>query len=335
MTTEKIETSLGKAAEFILRHDDYLLVTHERPDGDAVGSIFGFLNFLHENGKRAEAVIPEPLPEKYLPFVNSNYRTGITRFEFATYQSCLVLDTPNPARAAIGGGLKFEQVGIPLILLDHHPDNLRYGSINVVAPKVSATAELLFMLSKLLPGWKVSPRTATLWLMGVIMDTGGFRFDNTSPQTLRHAAELLELKADHHRIMLEMFFSKPLELQQFESELFTSHLHMDCGRRFAWIYIPDELIRKYNIDMRNTEGLIEILRSIKSADIVALLQRCDDGYKVSLRSKDPRFSVGQIARQLNGGGHELAAGGKIRNNNFDAAIKILTGMVRQTLNQGS
>lgn len=333
--TEKIETSLAKAAEFIRKHDDYLLVTHERPDGDAVGSTFGLLNFLHENGKRAEAVIPDPLPEKYLPFIGSNYRTNITKFEFAMYQSCLVLDTPNPMRAAIGGGLKFEQVGIPLILLDHHPDNLRYGMVNVVAPKAAATAELLFMLSKLLPGWKVSPRTATLWLLGIIMDTGAFRFDNTSPQTLRHAAELLERKADHHKIMLEMFFSKPMELQQFESELFSSHLRTDCGGRFAWIYVPEELIRKYHIDMRDTEGLIEILRSLQKTDIVALLQRADDGYKVSLRSKDPRFSVGQIARQLNGGGHELAAGGKIKNANFDSAIKTLTTLVRQTLNQGS
>lgn len=333
--TEKIEVSLARAVEFIQRHDDYLLVTHERPDGDAIGSIFGLLNFLHENGKRAEAVIPEALPEKYLPFVNSNYRTGITRFELAACQCCLVLDTPNPMRGAVGGGLKLEQAGTPLILVDHHPDNQRYGMINVVAPEVAATAELLFMMSKRMPGWKVSPRTATLWLMGIVTDTGGFRFDNTSPQTLRHAAELLELKADHHAIMLEMFFSKSLEAQQFESELITHHLRTDCGGRFAWIYIPEELIRKYHIDMRDTEGLIEILRSIKNADIVALLQRSDDGYKISLRSKDLRFSVGRIARQLNGGGHELAAGGKIRNNNFNAAIEILTGLVRQTLNQGS
>jgi phosphoesterase RecJ-like protein len=332
--TEKFEASLARAAEFIQQHDDYLLVTHERPDGDAIGSIFGLLNFLHENGKRAEAVLPETLPEKYLSFVSSNYRTNITKFELAAYQSCLVLDTPNPARGAIGGGLKLE-AGPPLILLDHHPDNQLYGMINVVAPNVAATAELLFMMSKKMPGWKVSPRTATLWLMGIVTDTGGFRFDNTSPQTLRHAAELLERKADHHTVMLEIFFSKSLELQQFESELVTHHLHTDCGGRFAWIYIPEELIRKYRIDMRDTEGLIEILRSIKNADIVALLQRSDDGYKMSLRSKDPRFSVGKIARQLNGGGHELAAGGRVRNINFNSAIEILTGLVRQTLNQNA
>ncbi len=331
--TEKIEASLKRAAEFIRTHDDFLLVTHERPDGDAIGSIFGLLNFLYDNGKRAEAVLPEPLPDKYLPFVSSNYRTGITKLEFAMYQSCLVLDTPSPARAGIGNGLKFEHVGIPLILLDHHPDNQEYGLINVVAPQVSATAELLYMLAGYLPGWKISQKTATLFFMGMVMDTGGFRFDNTTPETLRNAAGLLDLKADLHQVMLEMFFSKPLALQQFESELFTNHLRTDCGGRFAWICIPDDLIRKYHIDMRNSEGLIEILRSIRDADIVALLQHSDDGCKVSMRSKNPRYSVGQIARQLNGGGHELAAGGKIKNRNFEAAVKILTDLVRQTLNQ--
>lgn len=325
-------SDLQKAAEFIKKHDDFLLMTHERPDGDAIGSVFGLLNLLHENGKTAVAVLPDEIPDKYLSFLPSNYRTDITSLEIAMHQCCIILDTPNQARVGLGRGLKCEQIGIPIILLDHHPDNMRYGQINVVQPEVSSTAELLFMLSKELQDWQVSPSVSTLWLLGMVMDTGGFRFDNTSATTLRHAAELLELKADHHAVMLEMFFSKSLALQQFEAELFNNHLRTDFDGRFVWIYIPDTLIEKYRIKMRDTEGLIEIIRSIRGADIVALVQSNHDGYKVSLRSKDARYSVGSIARQLNGGGHEMAAGGKIKNSNFDVAITILSDLVQQVLN---
>ncbi|NLK83629.1 MAG: bifunctional oligoribonuclease/PAP phosphatase NrnA [Lentisphaerae bacterium] len=324
-------SNLEKAAEFIRTHDDFLLLTHERPDGDAIGSIFGLLNFFRDNGKCAEAVLPDELPEKYLSFLPSNYRTDISSVEVAMHQCCIILDTPNQFRIGIGNAAKAEQIGIPVILLDHHPDNAKYGTINVVKPEVSSTAELLFMLSKELPQWRVSPEVATLWLLGMIMDTGGFRFDNTSPATLRNAADLIELKADHHRIMLELLFSKPLALLQFEAELFNSHLHREFGGRFAWIYIPEALIRKYRIEMRDTEGLIEILRSIRNADIVALVQGNGDGFKVSLRSKDSRYSVGWVAREINGGGHEMAAGGKIKNANFDAAMKTLSDLVGKVL----
>ncbi|MDD4182132.1 MAG: bifunctional oligoribonuclease/PAP phosphatase NrnA [Victivallaceae bacterium] len=330
MTT--LPSDLQKAAEFIEKHDDFLLMTHERPDGDAIGSIFGLLNLLRNHGKSAEAVLPDEIPDKYLSFLPSNYRTDISSVEIAMHQCCIILDTPNRSRVGIGPGLKCEQIGIPIILLDHHPDNMRYGQINVVQPEVSSTAELLFMLSKELRSWEVTPDVATLWMLGMVMDTGGFRFDNTSATTLRHAAELLDLKADHHRVMLEMFFSKSLALQQFEAELFNSHLRTDFEGRFAWIYIPETLIDKYRIKMRDTEGLIEILRSIRTADIVALIQRSNDGYKVSLRSKDSRYSVGWIARELNGGGHEMAAGGKIKNTNFDVAITVLSDLVQKVLN---
>ena len=236
-------------------------------------------------------------------------------------------------RAAVGQRIKLGDLKIPIVNIDHHPDNRCFGKFNLIMPEAAATAEIIFRIMREIPQWKISPKSATLLMIGIIMDTGGFRFDNTSAGVLEIAAELLRLKADHHRIITNMFFSKHLPYVQFEAELMTQHLKVNKSGRFGWIYIPESLIERYGINMKNAEGLIEGLRSIGGMDIVALLQRRDDGVKISLRSKDSRYSVGKIARQLNGGGHELAAGCMIKTDNVETAENILLSHVERILNE--
>jgi phosphoesterase RecJ-like protein len=330
---KKNDALIAGIAEFIADTDNFLIITHENPDGDALGSAFAMLNMLHENGKTADALLPEALPEKYLDFIPCNYRTEVSLYDLSSYNCCIIIDNPNTARTGLGGKMSVSDITIPIINIDHHPDNMLYGKYNLVMPDAAAAAEILFMLFRQMPRSKISPPTATLLLLGIIMDTGGFRFDNTSARVMRNAADLIELKAAHHEIMKHMFFSKPLSQQQFESELVTQHLQIECGGKFAWFYIPDELISKHNIDMRNTEGLIETLRALKNTEIVAIMQRREDGFKISLRSKDHKYSVGKIARKLNGGGHELAAGCIIKASCLENAGKILLSHVKRALHE--
>jgi phosphoesterase RecJ-like protein len=330
---KKNDALIAGIAEFIAKTDNFLIITHENPDGDALGSTFAMLNMLHDCGKTAEALLPEALPEKYLDFIPCNYRTEVSIYDLSSYNCCIIVDNPNPARAGLGGKMSVSDITIPIINIDHHPDNMLYGKYNLVMPDAAAAAEILFMIFRQIPRAKISPATATLLLLGIIMDTGGFRFDNTSARAMNSAADLIELKAAHHEIMKNMFFSKPLPQQKFESELFTRHLQIECGGKFAWFYIPEELISKYNIDMRNSEGLIEILRALKDTDIVAVMQRREDGFKISLRSKDHKYSVGKIARKLNGGGHELAAGCIIKASSLENAGKILLSHVERVLHE--
>lgn len=328
-----MQAKVSDIAEFFANNDNFLIVTHERPDGDALGSSFGLFSLLKENGKTAEVLLPEPLPERYLDFVPHTYRTSIAPYERTEFNWCVSLDNTEIERGAVGVRQRMDDFKLPIVNIDHHPDNRLFGKKNLVMPQAAATAEIIFRLAKAIPGWKISANTATLLLMGIVMDTGGFRFDNTSAEVLEIAAALIRLKADHHKIITSMFFSKHLPYMQFEAELLTNHLRQDKTGRFAWISIPDQLIARYQIDMRNSEGLIEILRAIAGIEIVALLQRKDDGFKISLRSKDARFSVGKIARQLNGGGHELAAGCLIKTDNQEVAEKILLAQVERILNE--
>ena len=302
-----------KIAEILKNETNFLIFTHERPDGDALGSVFAMLNCLRENGKRATAYLPENLPGSYLDFVPGDFRSELSLLEAGDFSYALCLDTSNPERAGLGGKFKVNDLINPVLNIDHHPDNKSYGKFNYIDSNAAAAAEIIFKLLKAAK-LHISAKTATLLLLGVIMDTGGFRFDNTKAHVLRNGAELLELGADHHSIIKNMFFSKPLNYMQFEADLVSNNLKIECCGRFAYINIPHEKIRKYNIDMRNTEGLIECVRAINGMEVVALMIKCDVGYKISLRSKNPLYSVGQVARRLSGGGHELAAGCYVKNN---------------------
>ena len=328
-----MQNKIIEIADFLLKNDNFLIVTHERPDGDALGSSFALLNIFKENGKNADLLIPEELPENYLDFVPRDYRTYLDQYERSNFNWCLSLDNTDLERAAVGLRCKLADLKLPIINIDHHPDNRCFGKINLIMPEAAATAEIIFRIVRELPQWKISPKSATLLLMGIVMDTGGFRFDNTSAAVLEIAAELLRLKADHHGIIKNMFFSKHLPYVQFEAELMTQHLKVNQSGRFGWIYVPESLIERYGINMKNSEGLIEGLRSISGMDIVALLQRRDDGFKISLRSKDARYPVGKIARLLNGGGHELAAGCMIKTDNVETAENILLSHVERVLNE--
>ena len=320
-------------AHLLLNENRFLIATHERPDGDALGSVFGLYEILQANNKTAKVLLPEPVPDNYRRFIpNGNeILTNVEPEQLADYSFCLCLDSSTPTRMALGNNLTIDNLDLPICNIDHHPDNHQFGKLNLVIPTMGATAEIIYQVVRTIDSWQIPSAAATHLLLGVIMDSGCFRFDNTSPEMLQTAAEMLELGADHHSIINSMYFSNPLPLLQFESELVSKHLKTACNGRYSWACIPSELLREFNIDLRNTEGLIDIIRSISGVEVAALLNRREDGVKFSLRSKNRDISVGEIARQLNGGGHELAAGGMIETTDLAVAEKLLLDLVTTKL----
>ena len=319
---EKNKINPKKAAELLRKYNNFLIVTHENPDGDALGSSFALLQYLRLTGKNVQLLLPEQVPEKYTHFVPAGNLTYATGLDWANFDFLIYIDTPMPQRAALSD-LNFKNIPLPSLNIDHHPDNINYAQWNLVIPEAAAAAEIMFMIFKADTELKITPEIASLLMLGIVMDTGAFRFDNSSPQALRHAAELLELKADYHHIINEMFFSVPLSQLQFQAELVSNHLRKACLGKLAWFFVPPSLIEKYDVNMRNTEGLIESLRVICGTEIVVIMQKHKMGYKISMRSKNPKYSVGSIARKLNGGGHEMAAGGLIKTSSLESAEKIL------------
>ena len=219
-----------------------------------------------------------------------------------------------------------------MLSIDHHPDNPNYGDWNCIVADAAATAEAVTQLAAK-AGWRISPEAATHLLIGILTDSGSFRFRNTSPLTLRTAAVLMDAGGDYGRVIDACYFSKPENMARFEADLLCNHLQKACGGRFLYAFMSPELLQKYGIDLRNTEQVIEVLRSVRGPAVVATVRVESGGFKCSLRSKDPRYSVGRIARGIGGGGHELAAGCTIPAAAFGEAEKILLQLVEKELNE--
>ena len=283
-----------------------LLATHLKPDGDAIGSTLGLAECLKSLGKKCTVVLPDGIPELYF----------LQKYDFLLsipencdkYDLVILLDTAVPARAGFtANGYIPEQVQNKLQLIDHHPDNPAYGCWNHLENR-AATAEIVFSLCKSF-GKSLPVSCVNFLLMGLLTDTGGFRFDNTDPTALRSAAEMLEAGAQLNTVVNKIYFSKPYNQQRFEAEMLEKHLHWTCNNKVAWAVVTPELLEKYNFDRRNSEGVIDQLRMIDGTEIVAIIScNSKNSFRISMRSKNPQRPVADLARRFDGGGHAMAAG---------------------------
>ena len=313
--TKNISDELGSVLK---ENDNFLLLAHEKPDGDALGSLFGLFTVLRENGKKADAYLPEKPPMRYVPFVPEGIIAGNTP-DLDSYSCVVCLDTSTPDRIGIEKELRGKLLSRPMINIDHHPDNKLFGKQNFIIPDAAATAEILFRTLKDSTEMRISQTAATFLLMGMIMDTGGFRFDNTRASTLKTASELMAAGADYSRLINALFFSQPLSFVRMEAELISKNLRTAFSGRYAWAYLSDDMLKTYGVDKKDTEMLIDSIRQIDGVEIAVVFYRKDDGFKISMRSKNKKYSVAKIARALNGGGHELAAGGFMKTDNISEA----------------
>ncbi len=306
-----------------------LIVTHERPDGDAIGSAAALWYLLNGNGYEADVLFPDDVPDAYLGFLPE---TALKTADLSRYGSVLSVDASTPKRLGLGAGLQAEQIQLPFAALDHHPDHIEFAQVTYIDSTACSAAEIVCGFAKS-AGWTITPEAATRLLLGVVTDSGCFRFDNTTPRALRVAANLVEAGADRHLVIDRAYFSKPFNMAQFEAELFCRSLRTALDGAFAWFMITNKLLKKYDVNIRNTENLIENIRGIEGVTVAAVIKpTANPGiFKVSLRSKNPAVSVGKIARRLNGGGHEMAAGCTIFAKSAENAEDILLNHVAMEL----
>ena len=322
--------NLQELSERLLRIDNVIIFTHENPDGDALGSVVALLTLFRNLGKKADAYIPEKISERYNGFICDGLyiKTTLPSFD---YSYCISLDCSNKKRLAIYTPKEKEIFSLPIINIDHHFDNELYGVENYINPKASATAEIIFDIIKNSPDWSVTPNVATAITLGILTDTGGFRFDNTSSDVLIKAGELINMSADYMCVIKSMYFTKHYNLYKLEADIAVNHLKLASNKKFAYIYLADELLNKYDLDKTDTEGLIDTFRIIDGVIISAIITKKNNGFKVSMRSNNTNYSVVEIAHKLNGGGHKLAAGCFIETDSIEKAEQILLSYVKDLL----
>ena len=299
---------MAAVAEVLRSHDRFLVTSHENPDGDAVGSLLAMHLALLELGKDSVMVLAgtAPLPAEY-GFLELSARGLLREAPQDRLDRVLVaVDCAQETRLTDDCLLEAAIV----VNLDHHHDNTRFGTANLVADEASSTAELLADVFAEL-GVALTPAIAEALYTGLVTDTGRFQYTNTTPKALRLAAELLEAGADLQRVFQGVYESMQFaKVKLLARALDRAVLHEE-GR-----VVVSHLLRgdfgEVGAAEPYSEGIIDVLRAVEGSELAALIREPprDGGSarKISLRSSTDRVDVSAIARKANGGGHRQAAG---------------------------
>ncbi|MFA4943803.1 MAG: bifunctional oligoribonuclease/PAP phosphatase NrnA [Lentisphaeria bacterium] len=310
-----------------------LLLTHERPDGDAFGALAGLALVLEAAGHRCTAYLRErPQPRYAFLSTPASLRTAAdsATLEPAGFDGIIALDCARLERLELPPGWTPARAAArPLLNLDHHADNPAYGGENLVLPATAASCQILFELVAAL-GLPLPAAAADWFLAGIFMDTGAFRFANTTPEVLRVTARLVEAGGDYARVMDGLFFHEPLNRRLLAAELLQEACFHFNGRLLLVLLTPEKLAG-FGVTAAETEGLIDTLRVIDGVQVTAMLQVEPGAVRVSLRARDPSTPVDEVAHALGGGGHRLAAGAKLSGRTAEAAELELLAVLRPRL----
>lgn len=324
----KTFASIKELSDYIFTLDKVILISHERPDGDAIGSVFALQKALLNLGRDADIYLSEIPPERYIPLCNSKTFIGKPKDNF-DYKHCIALDCGNYGRLALFD--KEIKNKLPILNIDHHPDNELFGAYNFVNSKACATAEIIFDILSSDKKWLIDGDLANFLLIGIMLDTGGLRFDNTNAGVLRKTASLIDLGADYLKIIKDMYFAKPLAMMLLETDSCLNHMQTLFDGKFVYIHLSEKLLDKYGIKYKETEGIIDNLRTIKGVYVAATIAKLNDGYKISLRSNNDKYPVNQVAKELSGGGHKLAAGCFVKSEDFKTVESLLLAKIKNLL----
>jgi len=283
------------------------LTTHVNADGDGVGSEVALWHLLSARGVKASIANSTGIPDRF-DFLVPDGADASDRAakEIERADAIVVLDISDATRLGdLAGAVK--RHGGPTVCIDHHvsPGTLPDGP-RLVAPEASATAELVFDLAVTL-GWELTPEVARALYVGILTDTGAFRFSNTTPRILRVAAALLERGVNAEEIYQQVYASAPEGRVRLTADVLqTLVVEPDAG--LAWVTVPPDALERHGVTPDDLDGVVEFPRSIAGVRLALLFRHLASGrVKVSLRSLGD-VDVAAFAQQFGGGGHAKAAG---------------------------
>jgi bifunctional oligoribonuclease and PAP phosphatase NrnA len=307
-SAELLTSDIDRVADAIRSGDRFLLTTHENPDGDALGSLLATHRMLEALGKDsvmflAAKEFPLPVEYRFLPLEEVFHESPADIAD----RVVIFLDCGNIDRMPVD----FLQNGDNKVInIDHHHDNTRFGTINLVDVNASCTAEIIYDLTALLDV-PLTPEIANALYVGLVTDTGKFMYENTDARSHRMAAGLIEAGVEVNEVYRRLYEHAPPEKLKLLARALEGITLQDEGR-LAVTYISTEDYAVTGASEALTEGIIDHLRTIDGTLVAAVVRDQADGgraaRKVSMRSTDGQVDVSAIARLHGGGGHRRAAG---------------------------
>ena len=289
--------SLNEIADFLRTADYSVILTHQYPDGDTLGSAFALCRALRKLGKHSRVIVNGAFAKRF------KYLADGMEEQVFDYQTVITVDI---ASASLLGELKDEFENIVDVSIDHHSINVPFAKMTYEYPEAAANAENVFKLIKLL-GVDIDRETANCIYTGICTDTGCFKFTNVTSETMRIAAELMDLGCDSAEINRVMFDTKSMgRIRMERAALNTLTLH--CGDRIAVINTSLAMEKETGADDADMDGLASIPRQVEGVLIgITIKEKGEQHFRVSVRTLNG-YNAANICKKFGGGGHHAAAG---------------------------
>lgn len=296
--------SLAKINNALKNYKSFLISTHVSPDPDALCSELALALFLKSRGKRVSVINEEPVPVRFAFFPGIGLVKPLKSTTRVVYDAAVIVDCGDLQR--IGKVERLLDPKKPVINIDHHITNEGFGSLNLVSSRASSTAEMLFDLLKK-SKCKMTEDIAILLYMGIMTDTGSFRYDNTTPHTHEVIGELMRFKIPVNELYRRLYERVPFsDMKMFMKVV--SGLELCYGGKVVCVELSRKLMDKFSEDFDLREKIFSFLRSIKGIEVLMILSEHDQKKtRVNFRSQG-RINVAKLAAHFGGGGHAKASG---------------------------
>lgn len=310
--------------QLLVKASKLVLLTHEKPDGDAIGSSLAMAILLEKLGKSAKVALVGPCPAQYMFLLSGHIPLNIQLYPIPTEtDALLVLDTGTWNQLGVGANW-LKQNPIPRVIIDHHRTQDDLGGPAIVNTAAEATAAMVLDYFK---HNKITPchSAATSLFTALAFDTGWFRHSNVTSGTFQIASELVTIGADPTSIYRELHQQEPLERMHLKG-LALSSLRLHSNGKIGSLKLGTRDFKEAGCSMADSEGLSDLPRQISGVKAaIALFEESPGKIRVSLRSSGD-VDVGQVAEDFGGGGHKAAAGCRLEMILDDAEIAILSAL---------
>lgn len=278
-----------------------VIASHVRPDGDAIGALLGLGLSLQDAGKQVQMILVDGCPASFRYLAGSDQIQNAPQGE---HDAFITVDCADFKRV----GKVFENFGQPDINIDHHVTNEKFGKLNLIEAEEVATSAIL---TNHLPEWdlKITQPVAAALLTGIITDTLGFRTANTTPESLRQAASLMETGVDMPEIYMRALVRRSFPSARYWGAGLSS-LESEHGIVWGTLTLADRKQAGYGGN--DDADLINIISAIDGNKVgMIFVEQADQHVKISWRALEPGINVSPIAKHFGGGGHAAAAGADI------------------------
>ena len=314
-------TTIDQILKCIKKSKNIVIVTHENPDGDAVGSSLAMYHALKGLKKNVDIIIPEYAKcFNELPGIDE-----VIKESDKVYDLAISLDAATDKLLNVW--VKYFREADQRIVIDHHSTNTMFGDINYVDLSAPACAQVVYMLIKHYR-WKITPEIGTCIMAGIITDTGGFQYSGVSKDTFNIAAELLDVGVNISKVYKKVFDTKTRSSFELRRIAIDRMEFLEDGK-IAFTYITNEDEKKVNAGVGDYEGIVSEGRSIEGVEVSIFLHELKDGeFKISLRSNS-YVNVSDVCIMFGGGGHIRAAGAKMTADPLVIRDKVVNEVKRQ------